>query len=301
MRSDHGILGGARARGSLGSGGLDSGKHDGLMGPPRGIYLADLGKNLPPGARPEKRDAPEKKTAKVILNIAGDFSPPWKNADEEKQVVEGKVPQKKWHPGTPDFEALARNTKGLFATPHDLKGFLGLIQAQKPKSIERINIFSHANPGLLAFRGVIKADSGDVYFRQHKDVDFLDEAILQKREWDPEIDKTEPFGHIAAALRDRFSDGAEITLFVCNSSKGVGAPLLQELANTFGVVVKGLDKEIFTLVDWDKKPKSPIDRGYMSLNPDCLKNPDCQGKAKGFAHLVGFRSFSPKPDKPSKE
>lgn len=237
------------------------------------VLLADAGKSFPTD---KQKTGSKPKT--VVLNLVGAFKNPWKNNPvEESKLIEAF----KWHPSSDSWEAVFNgNTK----TVESLSQFLGAIKEQRPRTIERINIFSHGNPGLIAFTGTTEPKTAKV---------FLDE----KTALDLRIANTDPIplgngreqesmGAIARKLQDRFTADAQIVLFLCNS--GSDPELLQVVADTFHVVVRGFGQQVWVCPEWDKVPGPPkIDRGFTSSDR-------CKSKKRGFAHLEPDRSAKPK-------
>lgn len=214
----------------------------------------------------------------VVLNLVGDFENPWKNNPTEESK---RIESFKWHPATDSFEAVIG---GASTKISGLSNFLGAIKQQKPHTIQRINIFSHGNFGLISFAGRIEKETGDVFLNVSTALDL-------------KITNTEPIplgngreqdsmGTVARQLQDRFQEDAQIVLFLCNS--GSDPELLQAIANTFHVTVKGFSHQVWVCAEWDKVPGPPkIDRGFTSSNK-------CKTKQRGFAHLIPDRSAVPK-------
>jgi hypothetical protein len=223
----------------------------------------------------KEKEAPQQKT--VVLNLLGDFVNPWKaTPDKEKALIATK---QKWHPGSDSWvEVYGATTTTKI---NSLSSFLGVIQNQKTHSIERINLFSHGNFGLIAFSGTIV--ESDVMLRTDTALD------LRIADTDPiplESNKVQDsFGTMARKLQNRFTDNAEMWLFLCNS--GTDEELLQDIANAFHVTARGFSHQVWVCAEWLLVAGSNIDRGFTSLDR-------CETKRRGFAHLRPDRSRRPK-------
>jgi hypothetical protein len=239
-------------------------------------HLVLLADNSPrPAAKPQK----VAKAKTIVLNLIGKFENPWKNnPTEEAKLIEAY----KWSPATDSWEAVfgASTT----TTIDSLSRFLGAIKQQQPQTIERINLFSHGNPGLIAFAGRIDAKTADVTLFTEKALD------LRIADTDPIPigggQEQNTMGIEARNLQDRFTKDAQIILYLCHS--GTDPELLQAIADAFHVVVRGFSQQVWVCPDWDKLPGPPkIDRGFTSIDR-------CKIKQRGFAHLVPDRSAKPK-------
>lgn len=205
----------------------------------------------------------------ATLNLVGDFPNPWSNPVEESKAIEAW----KWAPGTDTWRAVcgAEST-----TVGRLSQFLGIIEKQKRGSINRINLLSHGNPGLIAFSGSIAKATGDVSLDVTKGLDLR----IRDAESTPTGNGRlqESLGGIAVRLRDRFDKNAQIVLYLCNS--GTDMELLQAIANAFGVVASGFSSAIYFCPEWPKILGVPprINRSFTSLDK-------CKTKQAGFLHL----------------
>jgi hypothetical protein len=160
-----------------------------------------------------------------ILNCVGDFKNPWTNTIEEAEHIAAW----KWSPGTDTWQAVFGKDVIVISS---LSQFLGLIEKQKPQSVQRINLLSHGTRGLIAFNGQIISKTGEVMLNSATGLN------LKIGDIDP-ISKgggkyEEPLGAIARRLSDRFINGAEIVFYLCNS--GVDLELLRRIADAFQVV-----------------------------------------------------------------
>lgn len=224
-----------------------------------------------------KRPATKVKT--VVLNFVGAFENPW----ERDPALEAKrIEAFDWHPATDSWRALFGGSSTIRV--ESLSKFLGAIKDQQPHTIERVNLFSHGNPGLIAFSGSIDVKTGNVMLNTSTALD------LRIKDTEPiplgNGREQESLGTVARKLQDRFTDKAEIVLFLCNS--GNDPELLQAVADTFHVVVKGFGHQVWVCPEWDKVPGPPrINRGFASMDK-------CKTKQRGFSHLVPDRPATPK-------
>jgi len=237
------------------------------------LLLAD---NSPIPAAKVKTEA---KPKTVVLNVAGTFENPWKNKPaEESKLIEAF----KWHPATDSWTSVFGGTTTAVGS---LSQFLGAIKEQRPNTVERINLFSHGNPGLIAFTGTIEPKSADVFLEVKTALDLR----IANTEPIPLGDgrEQESMGTIARKLQDRFTSNAQIVLFLCNS--GSDPELLQAVADAFHVIVRGFSQQVWVCPEWDKVPGLPrINRGFTSIGDKC------KDKQRGFAHLNPDRSAKPK-------
>jgi hypothetical protein len=198
------------------------------------------------------------------LNLVGDFVNPWSNPTEEAIHIEDWT----WAPGSDTWHAVCGTNT---TTVSSVSQFLGVIKKQTSGSIERLNLFSHGNPGLLAFTGKIDRSSGAVVLDVKSGLD------LRIRDLTTPIEGQETYGTIALKLQDRFRPKAKMVMYLCNS--GSDAKLLQAIANAFGVEVGGFQGSVYFCPEWPLGQKPPrINRSFTSLDK-------CAHKKAGFAHL----------------
>jgi len=110
-------------------------------------------------AKPKPRSkAP--KTREVTILASFVWQPPIDGTTEIQYLLDGK-----WHPGFDDYVEIT----GIKAheSPGNLVALLGAITEHKPKSISRLNFFTHANRTLVGIEGFM--DSTDVFFRSAVD------------------------------------------------------------------------------------------------------------------------------------
>ena len=157
------------------------------------------------GGKPAKPAAPKLKTPKngeVTILASFLWEPAIDGATEIQLLLSGK-----WHPGYQDYvEITGVNMKD---TPGNLIALLGAITEYKPRSIKRLNFFTHANKTLVAIEGFM--DPTNVFFRSS-------------------VDETDIANHAASGLsftykkqnfslddvRERFTEDAIFVLYGCD-------------------------------------------------------------------------------------
>jgi hypothetical protein len=153
-------------------------------------------------AKPTKPKLKTPKNGEVTILASFVWDPAIDGATEIQFLLAGK-----WHPGFADYvEITGVKTK---VAPGNLIALLGEIAEYKPKSIKRLNFFTHANKTLVGIEGFM--DSTNVFFRSS-------------------VDETEIAGHASAGLsfthkkqnftlddvRDRFAEEAIFVLYGCD-------------------------------------------------------------------------------------
>jgi hypothetical protein len=222
----------------------------------------------------------------ATINMCGTFKNPWagRPAEEKRRIEATKVDPGAWHPSTDDFEAVCGRLK-----PEPISsftGFLNVIRKQNPGTINRINIWSHANPGLIAFSGEIDRATGQVTLYT---ADALDDSTWGSWPKGARIGSEDIWLRRAIDLRNRFAVNAEIAFYMCGAGDGgLGKQLLQSVANVFAVTAKGPPSEVMLCAFWDSAT-GPIKRGFASLKR-CGTSPG----EFGFAHLEPGLVSAPK-------
>jgi hypothetical protein len=149
-----------------------------------------------------------------------------------------------WHPTTADFEAVAEvpnkpKPRTIVTEVGMLSELLGIIiktmkGVDRPNaSIARLNIISHANPGVIGLSGTV-ADDGSCSLGRFDINDPLNSEGIDSSAmtWLNTTGKT-----LRDAARSKFTSDAEIWLVVCNGAVGVSNSLVLELSGAFGVRV----------------------------------------------------------------
>lgn len=181
------------------------------------------------------------------LNVAGEF--PWDpaitQAEEIAELVAGR-----WAPGTDDFTAVPGGTVAVAPTFGNL---LGAILQEKDGSISRINVFTHANKGMVAFGGHIKKQtltSADVLMNVNAPGDNLTAmdttSMTALSQAGVTFTVAKPIGgktsFTVEDVRKKFATDAFLVLYACHS--GQDATFLKAVAVFFQIKVIGFSKDI---------------------------------------------------------
>jgi hypothetical protein len=186
------------------------------------------------GKVPAKASKPKLKTPKngeVTILASFVWNPAIDGATEINYLLSGK-----WHPGYVDYVEITGTE--MKESPGNLIALLGMITEYKPKSIKRLNFFTHANKKVIGIVGYM--DSTNVFFTNS-------------------VDETEIAGHASAGLsfkynkqnftlddvRGRFAEGAIFILYGCDIAFDP-TTLLTALKDLFQVTAIGFkDKTVF--------------------------------------------------------
>jgi hypothetical protein len=207
------------------------------------------------------------------LNVIGSGFPyPWDPWEERKHYDKGT-----WSPSSETF-ARAYGPNAFVHDANSFHAFLGLIETYTEGSIKRINVASHGNRGLIAFEGTI--NTGTVTLTEKTGID-LAKMNTQPRMLERGTTEKESLGAIAHRLRNRFTTGAEIFFYLCNS--GVDMELLQEIANAFQVTVKGFREQIW----FCPKPGKVLGEPAIvrAIPASTTLGGSCSGAQRGYKHL----------------
>ena len=189
------------------------------------------------------KDAAAAPPQPIEISAIGRYPVPaaWSSAVTELAVLAAG----KWHPTTVDFEAVADvpnkpKRRTLVTEVGMFSELLGVISktmngAVRPNaSIARLNIITHANPGVIGLSGTV-ADDGSCRVEPFDINDPLNSEGIDSSamSW---LDTT------GQSLRDdartKFAPGAEIWLLVCNGATvGPSMLLAGDMARTFQVPV----------------------------------------------------------------
>jgi len=195
------------------------------------------------------------------LNITGTFkwTPNLSLTQEIAQLVKGQ-----WDPGTEDFAKVAGNSVAC----QTFRDMLGTILTQPPGTVDRVNVFTHANPGVIAFAGDIvpRTTMVDVIMTVNSSpgllsLDALALANLNTPGMFFQIG-TNPRKYTLADVRARFTGNALIVFYACRS--GGDPKLLQGTADTLGVMVDGFRVPVAYCPSYTQTPPT-IDRKHIGL------------------------------------
>ena len=178
------------------------------------------------------------------VSVLGDFPMPW---DGNLAAEKAAAAADEWHPGTRSFRVVAGTpnsgqTRTQVFDVGSIGEVLGAILGppNKPRSnnsILRLNIITHANPGLIGLRGKIDANKALVMELAADDdqgapfAGGLDASVLTFLD-------ANPAGRVLRdQLRAKFKDKAQILLFLCNGGLGKGVALAIDVSRCLNVRV----------------------------------------------------------------
>lgn len=211
----------------------------------------------------------------VELSIVAAFPNPYGGLAKEIDAIKNS----RWGPTTDDFTDIVVNA--LECDSFASFGAAILLASQgkeRPKgSIRRINLFTHANPDLIAFKGTVKPLTIGVDVTLEVGTG-LNSTALQT--WngqgffleDPATKKKYTLADIQARFTGK---SAEIWLYACHS--GVDGALVQDIASTFQVTVIGFRDAIAYCPKFTDAPPS-IDRKRIGIK-------DCASPVTDFRNL----------------
>lgn len=196
------------------------------------------------------------------ISLIASYREPWGSSFAgERRAVEART----WHPGSRAFRDVANTpNRGAKRTTlldvPDAERALAAIQSRPPDSIRRLNLFTHAYPGLISLSGHF--DGAETYLNQAKDNDSgqpigggIDGSVI---DWLNSDD-------IGRAMRDdvraRFTKHGEILLFLCNGGLGTGMSLAMDIARCFNVRVLAYSDAIGYYIDF---ASGKVDRNLTS-------------------------------------
>jgi hypothetical protein len=240
-----------------------------------------------------RKSTPSKPPRPRELSLLADFPSPWANPRDEVDAY--LAANGTWHPTNRVFDAVAStaNPKGKVLTEITEVSNLGqFYQAiaftkagkgpeREPQTVGRVNLFSHGSPRNVALHGHIKLGPMNmvclgVYQREDAPEDRLKSGMITAHEIEYLNDEGTFYRD---RIREKLSSDAEIWLFLCGVAKGyenndeqnqrTGKPgkynIAKELANTFQVVVKAFEDEIWYWPHVDQKTGRFDDRTITSI------------------------------------
>jgi hypothetical protein len=201
----------------------------------------------PIGLKDGPGGGPTKSTPTQELNVAGEFAwdPPITDAEEIAELTAGR-----WSPSTDDFAAVPGGTVVVAPTFGNL---LGAICSATDGSISRINVFTHANKGMVAFGGHIEQRSvgrADVFLDTNGPGDNLTamDTTSMGNLNKPGVTFTAPkpikgkSNFTVEDVRKKFAPDALFVLYACHS--GQDAAFLKSVAIFFQIKTIGFSPEI---------------------------------------------------------
>jgi hypothetical protein len=156
----------------------------------------------------------------------------WQPAIDGKTEIDYLI-HGKWHPSYEDFKVIAGPTS---VAPGNFTALLGMIAEFAPKSIKRLNFFTHANSHLIGITGYM--DAADVYFTTSvSDVDISNNTV-----------NTFTYTYLKNTfelkdVRERFSDDAIFVLYGCRAGFDP-TTLLTAMHDLLNVTVIGFKEKI---------------------------------------------------------
>jgi hypothetical protein len=234
------------------------------------------------------------------LSFLGEYT--WNDKDLEKEAIKAnlnKKPSPAWFPDKNAFFQIAnqghleskiptnKNKGGpyIMDTSSFLQICVKIVQSSKP--IERINVFTHGFGTLIGFRGQIlrnHIEAIGIYYDPKHNVNVpsgISVDILEKYE-DTEL--RDPTGKLKGPFKfkdvrshfeknkSRLKKESFMVLYACNSA--LDSELLQEIANTFGLIVYGFKDLIrYDIVGEGTKIHSmTIGIGQKEQKPESFKD-----------------------------
>lgn len=187
------------------------------------------------------------KVATKELNVVGQFAwdPSITEAEEVAELLAGR-----WSPSTDDFTAVAGGTVSVAPSFGNL---LGAILSQADGSINRLNLFTHANKGMVAFHGHIEkrsVGSADVFLDINQPGDNMTSmdttSMTNLNQPGVTFTTATPIkgksSFSVADVRKKFSSDAIFVLYACHS--GQDAAFLKSIAQFFQIKVIGFSPAI---------------------------------------------------------
>lgn len=208
------------------------------------ILLADNSPRLPDMGSKDKSQAPATKGPGLELEFFGTFRSVWEGKpDSEVLQAAGKTPPpgKKWFPGTGDLRKFAKSGSKDAVDPmqvRDLRGLLYKLGKNKPETIGRVNLFTHADKGIISLSGEVTWDNVTLYLdRRALDDDAMKDA--EEEVFGSEgMTKEQIFAENITIdnVRKAFRKDAVVVIYACHG--GLDEPYLKKVDKLFGVKVK---------------------------------------------------------------
>ncbi|MGN8117076.1 peptidoglycan-binding domain-containing protein [Labrys sp. 22185] len=209
-----------------------------------------------------KVGAPPPTTTKE-LNLVGQFD--WDTVMSDDDLLQ-ELAGGRWEPGTLDFSAIPGGTVAVTPT---FGNMLGAIFIEKPGSISRLNLFTHANKDLIGFGGQIQRRSvgrAEVMINTNGSGDNLtamDPTSMNN------LNQPGVFFEIGsgankkkvtvADIRTRFAENAMIVLYACHT--GQLRSFVKSIATFFNVKVIGFTVDVAYFVPTQTVPHKFVRTG----------------------------------------
>lgn len=236
---------------------------------------------LGPGSKPQP--------SSDILTLIADFPYNWSSESAEAKALHEAVEAKKadsnarhlWSPSVRDFNAVISGGQACVG----VTGFFSIMQNRARSSIRILNLVGHGDRSNIGLAGRVVTDRtenvaqgeirGDTFFTST----IVSGDLTPNSQWgDFIVDNT---------LWDRFVEGGEIILMMCNTGTNIG--LVKEMADAFRVKVNAFSKSIFYCPTFDSKPPPKmVDRKRVGHG-------SCDPVEDSLTKLSTDRSAKPKP------
>lgn len=196
------------------------------------------------------------------ISLIASYREPWGSGFAgERRAVENRT----WHPGSRAFRDVANtpNRGAKRTTVLDVDSAeqaMDAIRGRPIDSIRRLNIFTHAYPGLISLSGYFEGE--ETYLNQAKDNDRgqpigggIDGSVT---DW---LNSDDEGRQKRDDVRSRFTKHGEILLFLCNGGLGTGMSLAMDIARCFNVRVLAYSDAIGYYIDF---ASGRVDRNLTS-------------------------------------
>ncbi len=202
------------------------------------------GKQLPPGNKVQSLAAPPRE-----LNVVAKFE--WNPSMTDDQLIAKVAPglTNQWAPNTADFSAVPGGAVSVASTFGEM---LGAIWQQPVGSISRLNLFTHANPDMIALGGDLTEQSdGTVQVMlntngANDNLTAMDPTGMNNLNQPGVFFQVGPAAHpqnvSVADIRARFASGSVIVLYACHA--GLMQSFVKSIATFFNVKVVGFGPAI---------------------------------------------------------
>jgi hypothetical protein len=171
----------------------------------------------------------------VTIDIVASFPNPWKGSIS-KEIAAMRAGA--WAPSSDDFAAAVKTSTEV----EHFYQMIGIVLKKPKGSVQRVNIYTHSNPFLIAFKGKIVPHTTFAEVLLNIDSSLSHEALqkLTPSTWFM-VGKSKK-KYTFNDVRERFTKNAKVFFYSCKS--GVDALLLQDFANLFQVTAVGFKDNI---------------------------------------------------------
>jgi len=241
------------------------------------------------------------------ISLISTYPAPWDG--NLRAEIKAATQDLTWHPGTVSFRAVANTpnrgqARTILKDVQTFADMLNLIRGRPKNSIRRLNIFAHANPGLIGLSGSMSGTTitmvGSLFNEDRQRIaGGIDSEAVAFLDFDEEGKR------VRDDLRTRFIKQAEILLFLCNGGLGRGLSLAQDLAQAFNVRVLAYNDPVGYYVEFPggKANRDLTSRGLLTLDDPGFAAAKAAGTiAPGYPFAITAPASVPqglhlKPDK----